>query len=81
MADGLLILFTKITNYNIKELLLHCLVANPFKFDIGKYIPRTKKYCYHTSKILSCGIITNGTLLSNEIINELKIYNVTISTL
>jgi uncharacterized protein len=45
-------------------------------FDVGKYIlEEMYKYCFHTNKYLSCGIVTNGTLLKNEHINELKKYN------
>ena len=78
MADRIInFIQLRATNYNIKRINITLFGGEPLlNFDIGKYIlGELKKYCYHTSKILSCGIITNGTLLSNEIINELKIYN------
>jgi uncharacterized protein len=45
-------------------------------FEVGKYIlNEIKKYCYHTGKRLTTSIITNGVLLTNNILNDLKNYN------
>ncbi len=45
-------------------------------FKLGKYIlSEIKRYCTQKNKTLVSGIVTNGTLITDEILNDLKEYN------
>lgn len=44
--------------------------------DIGFYIlDKIQEYCTNNDKVLICGIITNGSLLTEEILSKLQNYN------
>ena len=60
-----------------KEMYINLFGGEPLvNIDIGIYIlENLKKFCDKNSIIFSASIITNGTLLSNEIINKLYINN------